>query len=125
MALGYAPQTIGKGATSGNFRFIKADPRFFGFSGGTGAIAKGIAVGARFVASNYKFFTGIGAIGIGAGVSYDGGIRVDAPQSEYQQAHSASGYRFNNGRNYQKYHNRKLCRCTKRKRRRSNSRRRY
>ncbi len=68
MGLVYAPQSIGKGATSGNFRFIN-NPRLVGIGGGTGAIRKGLQFGYRFAKANYKLTTGITSIGVGAGVA--------------------------------------------------------
>ena len=91
MGLVYAPQTIGKGATSGNFRFTNTNPRFFGFGGGTGAIGKGIATVGRFVAKNYKFFTGVTSVGVGTGVAN----LIGSGNNQFGETHSTISHRRN------------------------------
>ncbi len=123
MPLAYVPQSAGKGATSGNIRNF--NPRLAGSYSRTGAIIQGVYAGYRFVKANYKLFTGIGAVSTGAAVTYDGGIRVDAPQSQRQQAYQSSGNRFRNGRNYPKQNNMQCCCHPKRKFSRRTTRRSY
>ncbi len=66
MGLVYVPQSAGKGATSGNIRNFS--PRLAGSYSRIGTIIQGVRFGYRFVKSNYKLFTGIGAVATGAGV---------------------------------------------------------
>jgi len=94
MGLVYAPQSIGKGATSGNFRFIN-NPRLVGIGGGTGAIRKGLRIGYRFVKTNYKLFTGITSVGVGAGVENLIGSSNNPNGKTYQPNYSNNRTAFN------------------------------
>ena len=105
MGLVYAPQTTGKGATSGNFRFIN-NPRLLGFGGGAGAIRKGAVYGYRFAKTHYKLVTGLSSIGVGAGVAN----LVGSSDSKFPEALSSG--KFTNGRSRYGYKsNNRKCKC--------------
>ena len=113
MGLAYVPQSTGKGATSGPVKFY--NPKLAGGYSRAGAIYQGLQAGYRFVTTNYKLFTGIGSVGIGAAISGTGdyvNIALSQNVSTYQRKQalrSSSKYRSNK-RRYKRAH-RGRCHC--------------
>jgi len=67
MGLVYVPQSIGKGATSGNFRFSK--PIFPRFGGRFGGVIQGAATIGQFLWKNRRLYQGAAIVATGAGLS--------------------------------------------------------
>ncbi len=100
MGLVYAPQSIGKGATSGNFRGF--NPKLAGGYSRTGAIIQGLYTGYRFVKANYKLFTGIGSVVTGAGVEN----LVGTSNNKLSETYSPKNFSQRGGRYSQKFNTR-------------------
>ncbi len=120
MGLVYVPtQPVGKGATSGNIKWY--NPKLVGSGSRAGTIAQGIVAGARFIATNYKFFTGIGSVAVGAGVENLVGQANNQFREENYPTQPSNGYvrgrgnyKHSFGRGNSKYRKPSFCRkCNK------------
>ncbi len=108
MGLAYAPQSAGKGATSGNLKFY--NPKLAGAYSRTGAIIQGLHFGYRFVTANYKLFTGIGAVGIGAIASgIELGIGTNETKNKFGKAYSSAQSKYNRRTKYKHSRARQCC----------------